>query len=167
MTEPTEAAAARGRRDAPSLAAIRAELQRLVAADQAEPVAAFADIFLANIPADLFHERGPELLARLVLDAFRFLERAWPEGVHVEVAPSGTGTVVRTVLSDRPFIIDTLRESIAARGLAIGYLIYRMRTSPWSSRVGCSRSTRAAPPMSIQGARRSEITPPIWGTHSP
>ena len=134
MSDTTEAAVARNS-DLPEsspLAAIRHEIERLAGSDGADRVGAFADIFLAKAPADLLQERTADVVARMVLDDFRFLERAWPDGVHVEVFTperethgwSAPSTVVRTVVSDRPFIIDSLRECLAARDLAIEHMVY-------------------------------------------
>ena len=33
-------------------------------------------------------------------------------------------TVVRTCVSERPFIVDTIREFLHARGLAIEFIVY-------------------------------------------
>ena len=68
----------------------------------------------------------------ICLDSYRFLQRSRPDRVDVEVqnpdeervgwyAPV---TVIRTNVSERPFIVDTIREFLHAREYQIGHFVY-------------------------------------------
>ena len=80
----------------------------------------FAREFHAKVPRQLLAERSLDDLAHLTRGAFRFLERSQPDRVNVEVQnPPDEGwaapvTLIRAELSDRPFIVDTIREFLAA-----------------------------------------------------
>jgi glutamate dehydrogenase len=159
MTDTNRAAAAQARRESPSLDAVQRAIEEQVGSDKAARVAGFAELFFAKAPADLIQERSPEALARMALDAFRALEAAGPDDVHVEVASTPGDTVVRTVVSDRPFIIDSLREAVAARNLTIGYLVY---PSPYVRRDRKGKVVevrRAAPGEARHSIVHCEVTP--------
>ena len=117
MSHSSETAVAPDRRESPSLAPVRREVERLAGSDEAKVLGPFTDVLLAKAPADLLLERGPEALARTVLDVFRFLERASPDRVNVEVVATNAATAVHALVSDRPFVIDTVRECVAARDI--------------------------------------------------
>ena len=98
--------------------------------DRLEPVLTFAGIFLARAPANFLGARSTDALAHLVLATFRFLDRSQPNRVDVEVVNpelveerwTAPVTVVRSNISDRPFIVDTIREYLHSQDLAIEYL---------------------------------------------
>ncbi len=110
MSHSSEAALAPDRRESPSLAPVRREVERLAGSDEVKVLGPFTDVLLAKAPADLLQERGPEARARTVLDVFSFLERASPDRVNVEVVATNTATAVYALVSDRPVVIDTVRE---------------------------------------------------------
>ncbi len=91
----------------------------------------FVPIFLGKAPMGLL-ERSPRELARICLDTLVFLDRTETDRVAAEVLnpePGGQGwrspfTVVRTNVSERPFIVDTIREFISSRELQIKTLVY-------------------------------------------
>jgi glutamate dehydrogenase len=93
---------------------------------------AFASIFLGKATDAFLQSRPPKDLASLVLGAFRFLESSRPDRVDVQVldpTPDDEGwsapvTVVRTSVSERPFIVDTIREFLHGQGLAIEHMVY-------------------------------------------
>jgi glutamate dehydrogenase len=90
----------------------------------------FARIFFARVPRAMLAERGVEALAALTVGAFGFLRRSRPDRVNVELAdPEDEGwsapvTILRAEVGDRPFIVDTIREYLAAEGLSIHHYIY-------------------------------------------
>ena len=90
----------------------------------------FARAFFAKAPRQLLEERTPEQLAALTLGAWEFLRRARPDQVNVQVInPEDEGwsdaiTVVRAEVGDRPFIVDSIRESLAGQDLTIHHYVY-------------------------------------------
>ena len=107
-------------------------LQSVVEDDEFPLLSAFVQHFLAKAPPGLLEERGPDVLARMCLGAFRFLQSSRPDQVDVEVLnpdEDSAGwyapvTVIRTNVSERPFIVDTIREYLHAEDLQIGRFIY-------------------------------------------
>ncbi|HEX8317341.1 NAD-glutamate dehydrogenase [Longimicrobium sp.] len=90
----------------------------------------FARLFFAKVPRQLLEERGTAQLAALTLGAWEFLRGARPDQVNVQVVdPEDEGwsapvTVIRAEVGDRPFIVDTVREYLAAEGLHIHQYAY-------------------------------------------
>ena len=68
----------------------------------------------------------------MTLGAFRFLSLSRPYRVDVSVTnPNDVGegwdapvTVVRTNVSERPFIIDSIREYLSLKGLSVERMVY-------------------------------------------
>ncbi len=112
--------------------AVCRQLEHQVDASEAKLVVEFAEIFFSKASPEFLHERSTDALAHLALGAFRFLQRARADRVDVEVGNPDVDdegwyapvTVVRTDISERPFIVDTIREFLHAQGLAIEYIIY-------------------------------------------
>lgn len=133
MSDTSLAAVERLRREFPGVDTVTGLVR-----SHAEPAAAdravrFTEIFLTRAPRNFLAERPPETQARIALGAFRFLARAGTEPVRVEVfnpsedGPegwSGPVTVIRTNVSERSFIVDTLREYVHGRGLSILHSVY-------------------------------------------
>ena len=96
----------------------------------------FVPIFLGKAPLDLLEERTPEELGRMCMDSLRFLEASRPDRVDAEVVnpdEDRTGwyapvTVVRTNISERPFIVDTIREYLSSQDLRIRHFVYPLMT---------------------------------------
>jgi glutamate dehydrogenase len=90
----------------------------------------FAREFFSRLPRPVAQRRTLEELSALVVAAFRFLERSRPDQVNVEVVnPEDEGwsapfTVVRVVLGDRPFIVDSIREYLAVENLTVHRFIH-------------------------------------------
>jgi glutamate dehydrogenase len=90
----------------------------------------FARLFFARVPRQLLEERDLEALAGMTRGAFALLEKARPERVTVQVLdPEEEGweapvTILRAGMGDRPFIVDSLREYLAAEKIAIEHYIY-------------------------------------------
>jgi glutamate dehydrogenase len=95
---------------------------------------AFARIFFAKVPRAVLQERPLPDLAAQAAGAFRFVQRARPDEVNVEVLnPEAEGwsapvTVVRAHVVDRPFIVDTLREYLTSQAIAIHHFVYPVLT---------------------------------------
>ena len=103
-----------------------------VAGERAARLAeSFVPIFLGKAPLSLL-ERSSRELARICVDTLAFLDRTQADRVDAEVLnpePGDQGwqspfTVVRTNVSERPFIVDTIREFISSRDLQIKTLVY-------------------------------------------
>jgi glutamate dehydrogenase len=132
MSPTQQAGPLQKRQDSPVVAAVCRELARTADPSEAVLVMRFAEIFLNKAAPDFLQERSPEQLARITTGVFRFLERARGDRVNVEVlnpelenegwyAPV---TVIRTDVSERPFIVDTIREYLRSRDLTIEHYVY-------------------------------------------
>jgi glutamate dehydrogenase len=132
MSDTSQAAVKRVRRDSPTVDAVCRQLERRVDADERTLVVDFAEIFLSKATPDFLHERSTDALAHLVLGVLRFLQRSRPGRVDVEVFNPDVDnegwyapvTVIRTHLSERPFIVDTIREFLHAQELPIEHNVY-------------------------------------------
>jgi glutamate dehydrogenase len=132
MSDTTESAARRLRQDSPTVDAVCRQLEHSVDASEAALVVGFAEIFFSKAPPDFLHERSTDALAHLALGAFRFLQRARPDRVDVEVRNPDVSdegwyapvTVIRTNITERPFIVDSIREFLHSQEQAIEYIIY-------------------------------------------
>ena len=132
MSDTTESAVRRLRQDSPTVDAVCRQLEHQVEFSEAPLVIEFAEIFFSKAPAEFLHERSTDALAHLALGAFRFLQRSRPGRVDVEVRNPDVSdegwyapvTVIRTNVTERPFIVDSIREFLHAQELAIEYIIY-------------------------------------------
>jgi glutamate dehydrogenase len=90
----------------------------------------FARIFFAKVPSQLIEARSLEDLAAMTVGAFRFLEVPDPAPIRVAAAdPAAEGwvapvTVIRTLVGDRPFIVDTIREFLGSEKISIQHYMY-------------------------------------------
>ena len=132
MSDTSETAARRLRHDSPTVDAVCRQLEHQADPSEVALVVEFAEIFFSKAPPEFLHERSTDALAHLALGAFRFLQRGRPDRVDVEVRNPEVGdegwyapvTVIRTNISERPFIVDSIREFLHAQELAIEYIIY-------------------------------------------
>jgi glutamate dehydrogenase len=132
MSDTSTTAVERLRQEQPSLEAIERELHRIVDESEVDLVRRFAELFLSKAPPGFLEERSVPVLARMILGAFRFLERSRPDRVDVEVVNPDVDTegwfapvtVIRTNISERPFIVDSIREFLHSEDLAIELYIY-------------------------------------------
>ncbi len=132
MSDTSEATVRQLRQDSPTIDAVCRQLERQVSPDEAALVTSFAEIFLSKATGEFLQERSAEALARTVLGAWRFLQRARPDRVDVEVFNPDVDnegwfapvTVLRTNISERPFIVDSLREFLHTQDLSIEHLVY-------------------------------------------
>lgn len=92
----------------------------------------FASIFFSKASGEFLRERSSDALAHMAIGAFRFIQESEPGRVDVEVINPDVDnegwyspvTVLRTHISERPFIVDTIREFLHAEGVAIEQIIY-------------------------------------------
>ncbi|RMH23200.1 MAG: NAD-glutamate dehydrogenase [Gemmatimonadetes bacterium] len=132
MSDTTEAAVRLLRETSPTIDAVCRQLERQVDPDEAELVSAFAEIFFSRARPELLHARSSDALAHMALGAFRFLQQSRPDRVDVQVINPDIDnegwyapvTVLRTNISERPFIVDTIREFLHSQDLAIEHIIY-------------------------------------------
>jgi len=132
MSDTTETAVERLRQETLELGSVFQEIERLVGEEEAPLARRFAELFLSKAPPGFLGERSAAPLAHMVLGNYRFLKRSRPERVDVEVLNPDVDTegwfspvtVVRTNLSERSFIVDSVREFLHAEGLSIGVNIY-------------------------------------------
>jgi len=111
---------------------VLAELQGMVDDDRYRLLEKFVPFFIGKAPADLLEERRTRHLALTSLNSFRFLHGSRPDRVAVEVlnprpedtAPYAPVTIVRTNISERPFIVATIREFLHSRDRKIAHFIY-------------------------------------------
>lgn len=72
--------------------------------------------------------------AALILGALRFLQRSRPSRVNVEILnPEDEGwnaplTILRAMVGDRPFVVDTMREYLTSDNLAIHRFVHPVLT---------------------------------------
>lgn len=171
MSDSNAPSGRRPRKDSPTLDAVCRHLERRLDASEARIVLDFAEAMLAKAPPDLLHERSVDALAHLVLASFRFLERARPDRVDVEVGNPDIETdgwyapvtVIRTHVSDRPFILDTLREFLHAQGVAIEYIVYpllHVERDEAGRPVAVHRKKDAGVPESLVHCEVHQVTDP-------
>ena len=132
MSDTSNTVVRRLREEFPTIDAVCRQLERQVDPSETDPVVAFAEIFLSKATKEFLHGRSADTLAHITLGAWRFLQNSQPDRVDVEVfnpevdkegwyAPV---TVLRTSISERPFIVDSFREFLHDEDLSIEYLIY-------------------------------------------
>ena len=108
------------------------EVRSLVQDRAGEDAAVLADLFLRKAPPKLLQARSPHELAGAILGAYRFLRGTRGDRVDAMVVnpgPENEGwsapvTVLRSNVSERPFIVDTIREYLHAEGLVIQGMVY-------------------------------------------
>ncbi|MDX1495889.1 MAG: hypothetical protein R3253_17590, partial [Longimicrobiales bacterium] len=128
MSDTTEAAKRTLRQESPIIAEVCGRLERSDA--DSDLLLDFARLFLSRAPEDLLRQRETEDLAAMTLGAFRFLEGSRPYRVDVEVSsPAKEGweapvTIIRTNVSERPFIIDSIREYLSLHDFSIERMVY-------------------------------------------
>ncbi|HUF13271.1 MAG TPA: NAD-glutamate dehydrogenase domain-containing protein [Longimicrobiales bacterium] len=109
-----------------------ARLERLVEPAERELALTFTRLMFGKAPREFFHERSMDELAAIALHSFRFVDAMGSADSHVEVVDPEADrrgwhapvTVIRTGVTERPFIVDTIRELLHDRELAIERFIY-------------------------------------------
>ncbi len=132
MSESTDLAVTTERDEVPEQDAIFREIRRLLGEEDPTLALRFAELFFRKSPPGFLNDRSAASAARLVLSAFRFLQRARRDTVDVEVVNPDVDTegwfapvtVIRTNVSERPFIVDSIREFLHSEDLAIEAYVY-------------------------------------------
>ncbi len=90
--------------------------------EEAEKLTSFARAVLGRAPADFFRGRTDAEIFELISRSYHLVEATAPDAIGVCVTQlagyghTGTATVV---MSDRPFIVDTLRQYLTSKGFEI------------------------------------------------
>jgi glutamate dehydrogenase len=108
------------------------DVRRRVAPAEADEAEQFTRYFLAHAPASFFAGRPPDVLACLVLSAWDHLRRSRADRVDVEVVQpedeavpwQAPVTVIRTHVSERPFVLDSVREYLRAEEIPVERLLH-------------------------------------------
>ena len=132
MSDTSKSTVIRLRHESRAFAAMRRRLEQKVEPEELKLVVSFAEIFLSSATESFLQSRSPDALAHMTLGAWRFLQSTSPEGVDVQLFNPGADsegwhaplTVLRTNISERPFVIDSLREYITGRDLSIENMVY-------------------------------------------
>ncbi|MCG6986849.1 MAG: NAD-glutamate dehydrogenase [Gemmatimonadetes bacterium] len=132
MSDTTVSAVRRLRQDSPTVDAVCRQLERQVELPDAALVVSFAEILFSKAPPEFLRERSPDDLAHMALGTFNFLQDAHRGAVAVEITNPDVEnegwyapvTVVRTRVSERPFIVDTIREFLHRENVSIEHMVY-------------------------------------------
>lgn len=132
MDQGTGTAERRRREHSPQIEAVRRELEGRIDLPNPEALRDFASLFLRRAPDAFLRSRSVSDLTSVTQGVFDFVERSRPDRVEVQVlnpAPGAEGwqapvTVVHALVSERPFVVDTIREFLHSEGLAIEYMVY-------------------------------------------
>ncbi|GIW44341.1 MAG: NAD-glutamate dehydrogenase [Candidatus Binatia bacterium] len=130
--EKTEAAEPTGPRppgggEPSKLERVIAELRARVAPGERVLVEGLARQWLERSGSELLAQREVEELVALISEIFRFLQMPGKQEPRVEILPHPRqphAFVVRTWMRDRPFIVDTVQESLRAAGARIHSLMH-------------------------------------------
>ena len=129
MSDTTESARP-GRTESPQIYEVCDRLSQIL--DDSGPAVGFAETLLSKAPPELLSERDPDSLARMALGALSFMAASIGDRVDVSVTNPSQAvegweapvTVLRANVSERPFIVDTIREYLHAEGLSISSIVY-------------------------------------------
>jgi len=90
--------------------------------DLAPKLRSFAQAMLCQAPADFFRGRTDADLVELISLQFELVESSRPDEIAVRVRPGpghGHSGTVGVVISDRPFVVDSLRQYLTAKSFEI------------------------------------------------
>jgi NAD-specific glutamate dehydrogenase len=132
-------------------------LQALLARRASGPEAAQLATFAAGLLARGGHwldDLGADDAAALVASAFRFFSAPGPELRVRAITPTyategwdAPGSVIETCMPDRPFVVDTLRERLAAAGAQVRVLLHPIFSA---GRDPTGRLERLGPPAEAE-----------------
>ncbi len=122
--------------NAQAIEAVLALLRSEVDGDRYRLLGKYVPFFLGKATIEMLEERSHDDLARMCLDSLDFLNRSRPDRVDVEVlnpAQEEAGwhapvTIIQTNVSERPFIVDTIREFLSSQDLQIAHFVYPLMT---------------------------------------
>ncbi len=113
------------------LARVLASFRGRFGSAEGERIAAFASALFGKDAGDYLSELGEDEAGTLAARAFRFFAEGGPVPRVRVFTPTfavdgweGTGTVVETVMPDRPFIVDTVREYLRSEGFELRHLLH-------------------------------------------
>jgi glutamate dehydrogenase len=120
------------RASATIVAGISDDVRNRVDAADADLAEQFTRLFLNNAPSGFFAGRSADALAGLVVSAWAHLKRSRPDRVDVEaVDPAeefepweAPTTVIRAHVSERPFVLDSIREYLRAEDVPVERLLH-------------------------------------------
>ena len=133
MSQANEAAVEVIRSSSPEAGAVCDLIVQKVAPDEIGLAVRLAERLFIRARPEFVRERSPETLANLVIGVLRFLQSSRADGVNVQVVNPDLEneegwyapvTVIRTNVSERPFLVDTLREFLHSQGMEIENYIY-------------------------------------------
>jgi glutamate dehydrogenase len=130
MATRTETFSERGANIAAIVAEVCALLERSSSAGHPPLLCDFARHFLTRAPRAYLLARSPEQLAAIAAGAFAFLQEAGPDVPNVQVKQpeeegwTANATILRANLTDRPFVVDTIREYFSSEPFSIHYFVH-------------------------------------------
>ncbi len=133
MSQANEAAVEAIRASSEEAGAVCDLIMQKVASDEVGLAVRLAERLFTRARPEFVRERSPEDLANLVIGVLRFLQSSQPDEVNVQVVNPDRDneegwyapvTVIRTNVSERPFLVDTLREFLHSQGMEIENYIY-------------------------------------------
>lgn len=142
------------------------ELRNRVAPGERVLVEGLARQWLERSGAELLSREAVEEVVDLVLDVFRSLQKPAKQEPRVEVVADPRQAkvfVVRTWMRDRPFIVDTVQETLRAAGARIRQLLHPIFTVERDE----AGDLRAITPRGEFGQRESVLRVQIDGVTDP
>ena len=132
MNQTTGTGERRLRDHSPQIEAVRRDLEGRNDVRNLAAVRDFTATFLRRGSEAFLRSRSVSDLTSMTLAVFDFVERSRPDRVDVSVVNPDQAnegweapvTVVRAAVSERPFVVDTIREFLHDQGLAIEFMVY-------------------------------------------
>lgn len=132
MSDTTEQGARRLREESPDLKAVCTRVERLLEPEEVPQALRLAELFFSKAPRDYLTHRSSDAQARVLAGVYRFLAQPHGDLPKVQVlVPDvdnegwhGPVTVIRTNVSERPFVVDSIREFLASKDLVIENMVY-------------------------------------------
>ncbi|MGH7483502.1 MAG: NAD-glutamate dehydrogenase [Longimicrobiales bacterium] len=117
----------------------------------------FTRLLYAKAPPEFFEDRAAAMLAAIARSDFDYLNAASPSAVNVDITNpvrerdgwTAPVTVIRTLVSERPFVVDTIREYLHAQDLAIERFLHPVMHLERTAAGGVAELAAAAggPPL--------------------
>jgi NAD-specific glutamate dehydrogenase len=133
-------------RDAILAAILQALRARVGESNSAEATIAFAAAALAQTRTSSVENVPPAAAAAGLCELWDFVRDAHPVGPNVKVRAEGSGAVLLSSMADQPFIVDTIRKALRARGavdVAGVHVILRVVRGTAPVRLGADGEGRA------------------------
>ena len=133
-------------RDAILAAILQALRARVAESESAGATTAFATAALAQTRTSSVENVPPSAAAAGLSELWDFVRDAQPVGPNVKVRAEGSGAVLLSSMADQPFIVDTIRKALRARGavdVAGVHVILRVVRSAGPVRLGADGEGRA------------------------